>query len=81
MNRLGARYNESMDPAQLRSNLSRAKERLLKAETVLAEALRQVESAPLDKAMIGAALLAAYQEMRAATQEVSELATLITAED
>jgi len=71
-----------MDAAEVRARVAAAKQRLLKAENELEAALHQIGRAPrADKSIISGALSAAFTELKAARQDLSDLEQAIEPND
>jgi hypothetical protein len=63
-----------MNAAELRSKIAAAKQRLMRAEKEMESALHQIGHAPRpDKSIISDALSAAFTELKAARQDLSDL--------
>jgi hypothetical protein len=71
-----------MDAAELRSRIASAKQRLLTAENEMETALHQIGRAPrADKSIISSALSAAFTELKAARQDLSDLEQVLARDD
>ena len=68
-----------MDAAEFRSKIAAAKQRLMTAENEMEAALHQIGQPPrADKSIISSALSAAFTELKAARQDLSDLEKVLT---
>ena len=70
-----------MNAAALKGQIEQATARLLKAEQEMETALRAIEQAArVEKSMISSSLSTAFNEVKAARQELASLGKVITSE-
>jgi hypothetical protein len=79
---VGERKAAAMNANQLKSKIVEARDRLVTAERAMEAALKEIGEAPrTEKSIISRALSAAFAELKAARQHLTDLEQVIGSED